>query len=252
VTASECRMKSRRSSTAGFGIGWTGQSTARKTFDRRFCLRHQIVRVTANSVRLVEDDVSILRSSSSGCFLATQQNALRVLVVDDDSDHASSLAMLLTGCGYDSHVCLDSQDCMAAVERLRPHVILLDLSMPGMTGFDIAQEIRHNPDLRPARLVAVTGHDQESVRQQTKTSGFDHHLLKPVAFQDLEGILRTAQRIQEMGALPNSEIRTRAYAKWEAAGRPVSNSDEEHITFWYAAKMEIMEERIQAEASRKD
>jgi two-component system CheB/CheR fusion protein len=124
--------------------------------------------------------------------LTTQQKTLCVLVVDDDSDHATSLAILLGKYGYDSQVWLQANDCMEAVERLRPQVILLDLSMPGITGFDIADEIQRNPDLRLARLVAVTSHGQESVRQQTKTWGFDHHLLKPVDFQDLQANLRTA------------------------------------------------------------
>jgi two-component system, OmpR family, response regulator len=181
--------------------------------------------------------------------MTTHQKPLRVLVVDDDSDHASSLAALLTDYGYDAHVCLHAKDCMDAVERLRPQVILLDLAMPGMTGFDIAYEIHHNPDLRPARLVAVTGHGQESDRQQTKTWGFDHHLLKPVDWQDLEAILKTAQRIQGMGVLLDSEIRSRAYANWEAAGRPTSHSDEQRIAFWYAAQKELIEERILAEKS---
>ena len=100
--------------------------------------------------------------------MTTHQKPLCVLVVDDDIDHATSLALLMTEYGYDSQICVHAQDCMEAVERLRPQVILLDLTMPGMTGFDIAQEIRDNPDLRPARLVAVTGHGNESDRQQTK------------------------------------------------------------------------------------
>jgi CheY-like chemotaxis protein len=182
--------------------------------------------------------------------MTTLQKAIRVLVVDDDSDHASSLAILLAEYGYDSHVCLHAKDCMEAVERLRPEVILLDLAMPGMTGFDIAREIQDNPDLRPARLVAVTGHGRESVRQQTKTSGFDHHLLKPVCFQDLQAILRTAQKMQQMGALLDSEIRVRAFAKWDAAGRP--GSDEERTAFWYSAQKELIEERVLAEEDGKD
>ena len=121
------------------------------------------------------------------------QKTLRILVVDDDSDHASSLATLLTEYGYESHVCLHARDCMEAVERLRPHVILLDIGMPGMTGFDIADELRRTPDLRPARLVAVTGHGQELDRVQTKLRGFDHHLLKPIDFQELEAIVRSVE-----------------------------------------------------------
>jgi len=82
---------------------------------------------------------------------------------------------------------------MEVVERLRPQVILLDLAMPGKTGFDIADEIRSRPDLRPARLVAVTGHGQELDRVQTKLRGFDHHLLKPIDFQELEAIVRSVE-----------------------------------------------------------
>lgn len=121
------------------------------------------------------------------------QKTLCVLVVDDDSDHATSLASLLEEYGYDSHVCLHAQDCMEAVERLRPQVILLDLAMPGKTGFDIASEIKSHPDLRPALLVAVTGHGQDLDRVQTKLCGFDHHLLKPIDFQELEAILRSVE-----------------------------------------------------------
>lgn len=121
------------------------------------------------------------------------QKTLRVLVVDDDSDHATSLASLLGEYGYDSHVCLHAQDCMEAVERLRPQIILLDLAMPGKTGFDIADEIRRRRELRPARLVAVTGHGQELDRVQTRLRGFDHHLLKPIDFQELEAIIRSVE-----------------------------------------------------------
>jgi CheY-like chemotaxis protein len=194
---------------------------------------------------------TILRTSfqPNGRFLNTQQTTVRVLVVDDDADHANTLGILLGEHGYTTYVCLDAKECMAVVERLRPQVILLDLSMPGMSGFDVAYEMQHNLDLRPARLVAVTGHGQDSDRQKTKLCGFDHHLLKPVDFQDLEAILRTAQRMQEIGVLPDSEIRSRAYSKWEAAGRPVSNSEEERIAFWYGAQRELLEERILAEDS---
>jgi CheY-like chemotaxis protein len=129
--------------------------------------------------------------------LSTQQKTFCVLIVDNDSDYATSLAILLGEHGYDSQVCLQANDCMEAVERSRPQVILLDLAMPGMTGFDIADEIQRNPDLRPVRLIAVTGHGQESVRQQTKKYGFDHHLLKPVDFHELETILKAVQVQQE-------------------------------------------------------
>lgn len=171
---------------------------------------------------------------------------LSVLVIDDDSDHAAVLEMLLRKFGCQPHVCVDSKDCMSLVERLRPDVVLLDLTMPGMTGFDIAAEIGHNPDLRPIRLVAVSGLARDSDRERTKASGFDAHLQKPVDLEALQGILRTAEQIKDVGRPSEAETRSRAYALWEAAGRP--DSEEDRISFWYAAQRELMEERAAAAA----
>lgn len=126
--------------------------------------------------------------------MTTAQKSICVLVVDDDSDHATSLALLLREYGHDSHVCLQATDCLDAVERLRPQVLLLDLAMPGKTGFEIADELQSNPDLRPACLVAVTGHGQDLDRVQTKLRGFDHHLVKPIDFQKLEFIVSSVER----------------------------------------------------------
>ena len=125
--------------------------------------------------------------------MTTIQKTFRVLVVDDDADHASSLAMLLGEHGYDAHVCLQPRECIDAVERIWPHVILLDLAMPGLTGYDIARALQGRPDLRPARLVAVTGYGQDLDRVQTQLCGFDYHLLKPVKFEQLEAIIKSVQ-----------------------------------------------------------
>jgi CheY-like chemotaxis protein len=129
--------------------------------------------------------------------MTTNQKTLRVLIVDDDSDHAHTLSLLLENSGYDSHVCDDALNCMATVERLRPDVVLLDLGMPGMTGYEIAEAIKHDDDLQHIRLFALTGHGLPLDRLQTKMSGFDQHLLKPVAFDDLETILKTVKTALE-------------------------------------------------------
>ena len=123
----------------------------------------------------------------------TKQKALCVLVVDDNQDQARSLSMLLEGSGYDSHVCHNPQDCMEMVDRLRPDVVLLDLGMPGMTGYEIADVIKSEDDLRHIRLFAVTGHGLPLDRIQTSLIGFDQHFLKPVDFEDLENCLKSIQ-----------------------------------------------------------
>ncbi len=123
--------------------------------------------------------------------MTTLQQTTRVLVVDDESDFANSMALLLRKHGYDSQVCVDSRDCISILEKWEPEVILLDLAMPGITGLDIARTIQETPDLRPACLIAVTACGQDLDRVQTKLCGFDHHLLKPVDFNQLQRILES-------------------------------------------------------------
>ena len=129
--------------------------------------------------------------------VTTNPKTLRVLIVDDDSDHADMLSMLLENSGYDSHVCHDAKICLTAVQRLRPDVVLLDIGMPGMTGYEIAEAIKRDDDLQHIRLFALTGHGLPLDRLQTKMSGFDQHLLKPVAFNDLESMLKTVKTALE-------------------------------------------------------
>ena len=125
--------------------------------------------------------------------MSTVQKSLTVLVVDDNADQANSLSLLLQGHGYDSHVCVNALDCVALVERLRPDVVLLDLAMPGKSGYCIAQEIKSHPEMQSIRLVAVTGHGQPLNRIQSQISGFDQHLMKPVDIEDLETILKSVR-----------------------------------------------------------
>jgi len=129
--------------------------------------------------------------------VTTNQKTLRVLVVDDNQDHANSLSMLLKVAGHDSHVCVDAQDCMASVDRLRPDVVLLDLGMPGVSGYEVAEVIKSEADLRHIRLIAITGHGMPLDRLQTKLRGFDQHLLKPIDFGELETILADVNSAQD-------------------------------------------------------
>ena len=122
-----------------------------------------------------------------------KQKALCVLVVDDNQDQAHSLCLLLENSGHDSHVCHNSQDCMEFVDRLQPDVVLLDLGMPEVTGYEIADMIKSDYGLRHIRLFAVTGHGLPLDRIQTKLIGFDQHFLKPVDFEELEKCLKSIQ-----------------------------------------------------------
>ncbi|WP_246173447.1 PAS domain-containing hybrid sensor histidine kinase/response regulator [Limnoglobus roseus] len=105
--------------------------------------------------------------------------SLDILVVDDNRDSAESLGMLLEIGGHTVKTAHDGPEALQILARFRPQLILLDLGLPGMSGYEIARRIRHSIELRGVRLVALTGWGQEEDRKRTKEAGFDHHLVKP-------------------------------------------------------------------------
>ena len=106
--------------------------------------------------------------------------ARRILVADDNRDAAESLAALLELEGHEVTLAYDGADALAAYERVRPQVCLLDIGMPGRSGNEVAAEIRARADGRGPTLVAITGWGQDGDRLQALAAGFDHHLTKPV------------------------------------------------------------------------
>lgn len=114
---------------------------------------------------------------------------LRILVADDNADAATTLAMLLQMMGHDTHVAHDGAKALELAAALRPHAAVLDIGMPGLSGYEVARRIRTEPWGHEMTLVALTGWGQREHRERTKAAGFDGHLVKPVAVSDLEGIL---------------------------------------------------------------
>lgn len=116
----------------------------------------------------------------------------RILVVEDNRDAAEALAELLATLGFRVQVALDGPDGLAQARETHPDVVLLDLGLPGMDGYQVAQELRANPWGADALIVALTGYGQPSDVERTLTSGFDHHLLKPVRIDRLRELLDAA------------------------------------------------------------
>lgn len=110
-----------------------------------------------------------------------------ILVVDDEPHSASALAMLLQAHGHVLHVAHDGQEACERAEDLRPEIILLDLSLPDLSGHDVCRHIRLQAWTPPPLIVALTGWGQPSDRQRTHEAGFDLHLVKPI---DPEELLR--------------------------------------------------------------
>ena len=121
--------------------------------------------------------------------LDAQLSGKRILVVDDSRDAAEMLASLLVLMGNEVRVAYDGQEAVQTALAYRPHLILLDLGMPRMDGFDACRGIRRSWRDDPPCIVALTGWGQETDRARTEQAGFDAHLVKPVRLQDLERVL---------------------------------------------------------------
>ncbi|MDI1475154.1 PAS domain S-box protein [Polyangium sp. y55x31] len=113
----------------------------------------------------------------------------RILVVDDNADVAESLSMLLRIAGHEVHTAHDGSAALEAARTFRPEVVLLDIGLPGMNGYEVARQLRQDPDQSQAILVALTGYGHEEDRRRTKEAGFSAHLVKPVDLVALEAVL---------------------------------------------------------------
>jgi CheY-like chemotaxis protein len=114
---------------------------------------------------------------------------LRVLVVDDNADAAEALAMLLKVTGHKTRLAHTGLAALQEAEAFQPNVVLLDIGLPQLNGYEVARRMRQHPTLKNTVLVALTGYGQESDRQLSKEAGFDHHLVKPADFGNLKKIL---------------------------------------------------------------
>ncbi len=113
----------------------------------------------------------------------------RVLVVDDYEPNRKTLARMLRLMGHEVTTAVNGEEALATLKTFVPEVILLDINMPGINGYEVARQIRSNAAYNGVKLVALTGYGQDTDLQHTKESGFDHHLVKPVEVDKLEAIL---------------------------------------------------------------
>lgn len=120
------------------------------------------------------------------------QPSRRILVVDDSRDTAENLGSLLRLMGHEVRIAFDGPTALDAIRSDRPELILLDIGLPGMHGYDVAEHIRKDPDLQNLVLAAVTGWGQEEDRRRAREAGFDYHLTKPLTRAVLEQLLRAS------------------------------------------------------------
>jgi PAS domain S-box-containing protein len=128
-------------------------------------------------------------AAGAGRALATPGR--RILIVDDNVDAAESLALLLVLKGHDARAVYDGPSAVGLAAAFCPQLVLLDLGMPGMDGYEVARRLRQQPGLEGAVLVALTGWGQQEDRRRSRQAGFDHHLVKPVESGKLDELLGT-------------------------------------------------------------
>jgi PAS domain S-box-containing protein len=114
---------------------------------------------------------------------------LKVLVVDDNNDLVEMLKLAVEGMGHQVRTALEGQSAISTALAYRPDVVLLDLGLPIISGLDVARELRRHREIADMRLVALTGWGQEVDRRHTSEAGFDYHLTKPTAPEELEKLL---------------------------------------------------------------
>jgi CheY-like chemotaxis protein len=109
--------------------------------------------------------------------------------VDDNEDGLESLAILLELSGHQVFTATNGPAALVAASQHHPNVILMDIGLPGMDGYEVARRLRADPAFRTARLIAITGWGQDSDRERSREAGFDLHLVKPVDPAELRRVL---------------------------------------------------------------
>jgi CheY-like chemotaxis protein len=112
-----------------------------------------------------------------------------VLVVDDNVDAAESVAMILRLSGYDVRCSYDGVSALDTAKAYHPDVVVLDIGLPGISGYEVARRLRLDPEFEDTPLVAVTGYGQEADRRRSEIAGIDYHLTKPVDPATLQQLL---------------------------------------------------------------
>jgi len=118
----------------------------------------------------------------------------RIVVADDNTDAAESLSLILQMAGHETRVARDGTEALAIARQFQPDAMVLDIAMPGLDGLELARQIRGEPWGRPVLLIAASGWGQAVDKERSRAAGFDHHLVKPVAFAALEKLLRESTR----------------------------------------------------------
>ena len=128
-------------------------------------------------------------ADAAGTTIQATPRRFRILVVDDNYDSALSLAMMLSIMGHETRTAHDGESAVETAEAFLPEVVLLDIGLPKLNGYEVAQRIRERPWGASMFLIAVTGWGQDEDRQRSSEVGLNVHMVKPVEPSELEKLL---------------------------------------------------------------
>jgi CheY-like chemotaxis protein len=134
-------------------------------------------------MRAVKEERSVQPAAAGG--LARGRRKLRILIADDERDQVATLAAILQDEGHQIREVYRGMEVLRMMQGFDPDIALIDIGMPGMTGYDVAREIRQTYGKERPVLVAITGWKKSSDKIAAKLAGFDHHLPKPFETKEL-------------------------------------------------------------------
>jgi PAS domain S-box-containing protein len=140
-------------------------------------------------VTIPASPVQVAEESNNNDDPEIKPSGARVLVIDDNVDSARTLGWMLELQGHEVQLAFNGKDAIAEAERFQPLIVMMDIGLPGITGYELCPLIRKIPGMKDATFIAQTGWGQEKHRRQSKEAGFDHHLIKPVEINQLEQLL---------------------------------------------------------------
>lgn len=124
---------------------------------------------------------------------AARSVGCRLLVVDHHRDFADSLAMMLRQRGHEVRVAYDGGEALDVLATFEPQVVLCELRLPGMTGYELAEAVREDPTMSQASLIALSAHRSGKTERHARRAGFDRLLLKPLDVEELDRLLERSQ-----------------------------------------------------------
>ena len=145
--------------------------------------------------------INAARTGSLPHYNPGNSNRVSILIVDDNTSGAQTLSMLLGLDGYEVSIANCGKEALKRFSEVAPSIILLDIGLPDMSGYDVAREIRATPEGEKVTIVAVTGWGTERDQALAQRAGFDLHLTKPVSFDHLEKLLKGDEVLQRVTRL---------------------------------------------------